>query len=90
MRQVLNEVLVLSQVTIPKLLTPEENPLEYCRSILEKFRPDHKRIKIFIGFEVQPEIWHDCPIFDNPECALKQAKCEDRWERLKKKRGKQA
>lgn len=63
----------------------------YCRGVLEKFRPKHKRVKIFIGFEVEPAVWHDCPHFTNPEDALNQAKHEDMLERkLKENRRKNA
>lgn len=65
-----------------------EESVAYCKSILEKFKPKHERIKIFIGFEVKPAIWHDCPLFENPEDAIKQAEREDMIEsRFKKRKG---
>lgn len=69
-----------------KKLDSWEEAVTTCKSILEKFKPKHKRIKLFVGFEVQPAIWHDCPLFENPECAMKQAKREDIYERRFKKR----
>lgn len=51
--------------------------VDHCKSVLERFRPSHRRIKIFIGFEFQPEEWSDCNHVDNPEEALEMAKRED-------------
>ena len=59
----------------------------YCKGILEKFRPRHKRIKVFIGFEVEPAIWRGCPHCENPEEALEQAKRADIIEGKFKKKG---
>jgi len=54
-----------------ELLPPWDDAVEYCLKILKKFRPKHKRIKIFIGFEVEPAVWSDCPHAENPEQALR-------------------
>jgi len=48
--------------------------VEHCRKILEKFRPKHKRIRVFIGFEIKPIVWSDCPHAETPEQALNMIK----------------
>ncbi|MGB9693841.1 MAG: hypothetical protein ACPLYF_03260 [Fervidobacterium sp.] len=63
-----------------------EEAVAYCKSVLEKFTPKHKRVKIFIGFEVQPAVWRDCPHAENPKQALKMAKREDEIEQRLMKR----
>lgn len=43
-------------------------------------KPDHPRISIFVGFEVEPASYSDCPHCETPEEALKEAQREDSWE----------
>lgn len=52
--------------------------------LLQPFKPDHPRIKVWVGFEVEPEYWMDCPHYETPKEALEQARREDE---LKKKYG---
>lgn len=63
-----------------------EEVVAKCESVLEKFTPKHKRVKIFIGFEVEPAVWSDCPHAENPVEALRMAKLEDKMERWFMKR----
>ena len=59
----------------------EEMDFEEARKraieLLQPFKPDHPRIKVWVGFEVEPEYWADCSHYETPEEALKQALMED-------------
>ena len=48
-----------------------------AQALLEPFRPAHPRIKVFVGFDVDPAIWRDCPHVETPEEALELAQGED-------------
>jgi len=63
-----------------------EEAVAYCKSVFEKFTPKHKRVKIFICFEVEPAHWSDCPHAENPKEALRMAKSEDKMEQRFMKR----
>lgn len=54
-----------------------EQAAEAARKLLEPFRPQHPRIKVFVGFEVEPTYFAECPHYGRPEWALEQAKFED-------------
>lgn len=45
--------------------------------LIEPFRPKHERVKVFIGFEVKPAKWSDCPHCPMPKEALEAAEFED-------------
>ncbi|MCJ7424364.1 AAA family ATPase [Candidatus Bathyarchaeota archaeon] len=50
-----------------------------CRKHLERFRPDNERIRVFIGFEVEPALSAaDNSYAESPEEALEIAEDEDR------------
>lgn len=60
-------------------MTFEEAKEEALR-LLQPFKPDHPRIKLFIGFDVEPAIWADCNHYERAEDALRQAEFEDHQE----------
>jgi len=51
-----------------------EEAKRLAERLLELFKPKHPRVKLFIGFEVKPVVWLDCPHFKDPEEALEEAK----------------
>jgi hypothetical protein len=53
-----------------------------CKNILEQFKPEHKRVKVFVGFEVEPAEWLDCNHAESPEQALRIAKQEDVMQKM--------
>jgi len=55
-----------------------EEAVELCKRILERFKPHHPRISVFVGFLVRPAIYDECPIYITPEEALEAAKQEDK------------
>jgi len=68
-----------------------EQAVELARKLIEPFKPNHPRIKVFIGFSVEPAlhtIW-GCQHARTPEEAIKMAKYEDKVaEALEKMRNK--
>jgi len=61
---------------------------EQAKKLIEPYRPDHPRIRILIGFEVEPAIWADCAHYESPEDALVEAEWQDKIERDKIERDK--
>ena len=54
--------------------------VEMAKEILKPFVPEHPRIRLFIGFYVEPAIFaYECPHVETPEKALEEAKFQDRF-----------
>ena len=49
------------------------NAVKLAKALLEPFRPSHPRISVYVGFEVEPDQFTECPHFLTPEDALEAA-----------------
>lgn len=58
-----------------------EQAVTLCKWLLEHFKPDHERVKVFVGFEVEPAVYSECNHCETPEEALRTALREDELER---------
>ena len=57
--------------------TAWEEAMAKCKATLQRFTPKHRRISLWIGFEIEPAIYADCPYYDTPKKALDEARSED-------------
>jgi len=53
--------------------------VEMAREILKPFVPRHPRIRLFIGFHVEPALYMECTHVETPEEALREAVMQDRF-----------
>ena len=53
--------------------------VEIAKEILKPFVPRHPRIRLFIGFHVEPALYMECTHVETPEEALREAEVQDRF-----------
>ena len=66
--------------------TSWEEAVKQAKAILEPYCPRAPRIKVFVGFEVRPAAYSECPHVESPEDALDVAENEDDYAALLLKR----
>lgn len=54
-----------------------EEAIEQAKALLEPHCPKHPRIRVWVGFEVEPATFTPCPHLESPEDALDAAHYED-------------
>lgn len=56
-----------------------------AEALIAPFAPKHKRVKIFVGFDVEPSVYADCTHCRTPEEALRATEEEDKMAKKWKK-----